>query len=130
MIQALIGPVSELLDKWIPDADTKAQLAHEIATMSERHAHDIALAQISVNREEAKTGGWFRAGWRPAVGWICASAFAWHFVLEPVTLFVLLSAGLPVPPLPDFDMAALLTVLGGMLGLGGLRTLEKSKGIK
>ena len=130
MLQSLIGPVSDLLDKWIVDADTKAQLAHEIATMSERHAHQIALAQIEVNKEAAKTGGIFRAGWRPAVGWVCAIAFAWYFVLQPVTLFVLLTAGLPVPPLPEFDVGALFTVLGGLLGLGGLRTFEKTKGLK
>ena len=54
MLQALIGPVASLLDKFIPDADTKQKLAHEISTMAENHAQEIALAQIAVNREEAK----------------------------------------------------------------------------
>jgi hypothetical protein len=54
MIQALIGPVASLLDKFIPDATEKQRLAAEIATMAERHGHEIALAQIDVNKEEAK----------------------------------------------------------------------------
>lgn len=128
MIQALIGPVSDLLDKWIPDADEKARLAHEIATLGERQAHQIALAQIAVNRQEAR-GNWFQSGWRPLVGWICASAFAWHFVLQPLLIFLAAASGFEVPPLPEFDMTALLTVLGGLLGLGSLRTFEKTKGI-
>jgi len=128
IINALVGPIADLLDKWIPDADTKAQLAHEIATMSERHAHEIALAQIEVNREDAK-GNPYQAGWRPTVGWICALAFGWHFVLQPIAIFATTAAGVEMPPLPEFDMGALLTVLGGMLGLGSLRTYEKMKGV-
>ena len=57
MLQALIGPVTGLLDKFIPDADKKADLAHKIATMSERHAQELALAQIEVLKEDAK-GNW------------------------------------------------------------------------
>ena len=127
LINALVGPISELLDKWIPDADTKAKLAHEIATMSERHAHEIALAQIGVNREDAKSTRWYQAGWRPFIGWVCGIAFAYHFVLQPFLVFLILAMAWPMPPLPEFEMTALLTVLGGMLGLGGLRTYEKTK---
>ncbi len=64
MLTALIGPVTGLLDKFIPDADQKAKLAHDIATMSEKHAQELALAQINVNKEEAK-GNWLQRSWRP-----------------------------------------------------------------
>jgi len=128
MIQALIGPVSNILDKFIPDADEKAKLAHEIATLAERQAHEIALAQIEVNREDAK-GNWWQAGWRPFIGWVCGIAFAYHFVLQPFLVFLILAIAWPMPPLPEFEMTALLTVLGGMLGLGTLRTFEKTKGV-
>lgn len=128
MLQALIGPVSSLLDKFIPDADQKAALAHEIATMAEKQAHEVALAQIEVNKMEAQ-GNWFQSSWRPLVGWVCAIAFGWHFVLQPLLIFGLTYAGLEVPDLPKFDMSALLTVLGGLLGLGSLRTFEKFKGV-
>jgi len=129
MLTKLIGPVTGLLDKFIEDKDQKAALAHEIATMSERHAQELALSQIEVNKAEAASGSTFKGGWRPAIGWVCASAFAYHFVLQPVIVFIVLSAGVELPPLPEFDMASLMTVMMGMLGLGGLRTYEKQKGI-
>lgn len=129
MIDKLIGPISGLLDKFVADADTKAQLAHEIATMSERHAQDIALAQIKVNAAEASSGSIFKGGWRPFIGWVCGFSFFYHFVCQPVAVFAMTVAGVEMPPLPEFDMGTLMTVLGGMLGIGGLRTYEKQKGI-
>lgn len=129
MIDKLIGPVTGLLDKFVEDKDQKAQLAHEIATMSTRHAQEIALAQISVNQAEAASGSVFKGGWRPCVGWVCALAFFYHFVGQPVVVFIVALTGTALPPLPEFDMGTLLTVLGGMLGLGSLRTYEKQKGI-
>jgi len=128
MIQALISPVAALLDKFIPDADERNRLAHEISTLAERQAHEIALAQIEVNKQDAK-GNWWQAGWRPFIGWICGIAFAYHFVLQPFLVFLILAMAWPMPPLPEFEMTALLTVLGGMLGLGTLRTFEKTKGV-
>lgn len=129
MLQALIGPVSSLLDKFIEDKDAKNAMAHEIATMAEKAAHEAALAQVKVNAAEAGHRSVFVAGWRPFVGWVCAVALAYHFVLHPIILFVVGFAGLTIPVLPEFDMDSLMTVLLGMLGLGGLRTYEKSKGI-
>jgi hypothetical protein len=129
MLQALIGPVTGLLDKFIPDAAEKARLAHEIATMAEKQAHELALAQIEVNKAEATSNSVFKGGWRPFIGWVCGTAFAYHFVLQPLLVFIIAVYGLQVPDLPEFDMASLMTVLGGMLGLGGLRTFEKAKGV-
>ena len=129
MIGKLIGPVTGLLDKFIEDKDQKAQLAHELATMADRHAQDLALAQIEVNKAEAASGSVFKGGWRPFIGWVCGGAFAYHFVLQPVIVFVVLAVGVDLPPLPEFDMTSLMTVLMGMLGLGGLRTYEKKQGI-
>ena len=129
MIGKLIEPVTGLLDKFIEDKDQKAQLAHELATMADRHAQDLALAQIEVNKAEAASGSVFKGGWRPFIGWVCGSAFAYHFVLQPVIVFVVLAVGVDLPPLPEFDMTSLMTVLMGMLGLGGLRTYEKKQGI-
>jgi hypothetical protein len=129
MLSKLIGPVTGLLDKVIEDKDQKAQLAHELATMADRHAQDLALAQIEVNKAEASSGSLFKGGWRPFIGWVCGGAFAYHFVLQPVIVFAVLTAGVDLPPLPEFDMASLMTVMMGMLGLGGLRTYEKQKGI-
>ena len=129
LISALIGPVTGILDKVIPDSDMKAKLAHEIATMSDTHAQQALLAQLEINKAEAASGSLFKGGWRPAVGWICAIAFGYHFVLQPLLVFVLTASGVDLPDLPEFDMGTLLTVLGGMLGIGGLRTVEKAKGL-
>jgi hypothetical protein len=129
LIASLIGPVSGILDKVIPDSDMKAKLAHEIATMSDTHAQQALLSQLEINKAEAASGSLFKGGWRPAVGWICAIAFGYHFVLQPLLVFVLTASGVDLPDLPEFDMGTLLTVLGGMLGIGGLRTVEKAKGL-
>lgn len=129
MIENLIAPVTGLLDKFIEDKDQKAKLAHEIATMSQKHAQELALSQIEVNKAEAQSGSIFKGGWRPAVGWVCAIAFAYHFILKDLIIFGASFAGADLPELPEFDMGTLLTVLGGMLGIGGLRTYEKQKGL-
>ena len=129
MLTALIGPVSKLVGKFIEDKDTKNKLAHEIATMAEKQAHEAAMAQVSVNQAEAKHRSLFVAGWRPFVGWICAVALLYHFVLNPIILFGAGWANVEIPELPAFDMDSLMTVLLGMLGLGGLRSYEKSKGL-
>ena len=129
LVNTLVGPVSNILDKFVEDKDQKAKLAHEIATMSDKHAQEIALAQISVNAAEAASGSLFKGGWRPCVGWVCAIAFFYHFVGQPLIIFIVALTGAEIPPLPEFDMGTLLTVLGGMLGIGSLRTYEKQKGI-
>lgn len=129
MLQSLIAPVTGLLDKFVEDKDQKVALAHEISTMADRHAQDLALAQIEVNKAEAASSSVWKGGWRPFVGWVCGAAFAYHFVLQPLAIFGLAAYGMEVPPLPNFDMGQLMTVLMGMLGLGGLRSFEKTKGV-
>ena len=129
MIQALIGPVTGLLDKFIEDKDQKNALAHEIATLAEKQAHEAQLAQVEVNKQEAQHRSIFVAGWRPFVGWVCGIALAYHFVLAPIILFSVSITGVQIPELPSFNMETLTTVLLGMLGLGGLRSFEKYKGV-
>ena len=129
LVSQLVGPISTILDKVIPDKDLKEKLCHEIATMAEKHAQEQAMAQIEVNKVEAAHKSLFVSGWRPAVGWVCAIAFAYHFIIKDLIIFGASFAGAELPELPEFDMGTLLTVLGGMLGIGGLRTYEKQKGI-
>jgi len=129
LLNSLIGPATQILDKFVEDKDQKAKLAHELATMADRLAHEQQLAQIAVNKEEAASGSLFKGGWRPCIGWICGVAFGYHFVLQPVIIFVVAIIGVNVPDLPEFQMNTLLTVLGGLLGIGGLRTYEKQKGL-
>ena len=128
MIEQLIGPVAGLLDKFIEDKDQKARIAHDIATMADRHAQERVMAQMEVNRQEAAHRSLFVAGWRPFIGWTCGVSLAWHFVLAPMLMWVDAWVGLGFTPV-TFDMDSLTTILMGMLGLGGLRTYEKAKGI-
>ena len=120
MLTALIGPVVGLLDKFIPDADLRTKLAHEVATMAESHAQEIALAQIKVNEADAK-GNWFQSSWRPAIAWVCVLGFLINYLVSP------LCAGFGID-IPQADTGTMLPVLMGMLGLDGMRTLERLKG--
>ena len=122
LLNTLIGPATQLLDKFIEDKDQKAKLAHELATMADKLAHEQQLAQMAINKEEASSGSLFKGGWRPFVGWICGIAFFYHFVCQPAIIFIVAMSGVDIPDLPKFEMNTLLTVLGGLLGIGGLRT--------
>ena len=129
LLTTLIEPATKLLDKVIEDKDQKAKLAHELATMADKLAHEQQLAQMAINKEEAASGSLFKGGWRPFVGWVCGVAFCYHFILQPVIIFIVALIGMDIPDLPSFEMGTLLTVLGGMLGIGSLRTYEKQKGL-
>ena len=120
MLTALIGPIAGLLDKFIPDADLRTKLAHQVATMAESHAQEIALAQIKVNEADAK-GNWFQSSWRPAIAWVCVLGFLINYLVSP------LCAGFGID-IPQANTGTMLPVLMGMLGLGSMRTIERLKG--
>ena len=128
-LTSLIAPVSGLLDKFIEDKDKKNALAHEIATMAQKHAQENAKAQIEVNKEEAKHNNLFVSGWRPACGWVAVIGMASNFMVIPVANFILavLESTIVVPVLDTSEMMPLLI---GMLGLGTMRTAEKYKGVQ
>jgi hypothetical protein len=100
MLDKLILPISKLLDKAIPDADERYRLANEISTLATRQAHDIAKAQIAVNKEEASSHSMFVSGWRPAVGWVCTLGLATNYLFVPICNFLLTVTESPitVPP--------------------------------
>ena len=129
LVASLIPSVTGILDKVVEDKDQKAKLAHEIATLAEKQAHDAAMAQVEVNKAEAQHRSIFVAGWRPFIGWVCGIALAYHFVLAPLIVFGVAWSGVEIPEIPTFDMDSLMTVLLGMLGLGGMRSFEKAKGL-
>ncbi len=122
IVASLIGPVTGLLDKFVEDKDQKAQLAHEISTLSDKHAQELALAQVALNTAEAK-GNWFQSGWRPATGWIAVLALGVNYLVSPI------AAGFGID-IPQADGGTLMPILMGMLGLGGMRTFEKTKNIQ
>jgi hypothetical protein len=126
ILNALIGPITGLLDKFIEDKDQKSALAHEIATMSSKYAQESALAQIAVNKAEAASPSLFVAGWRPATGWVCVLGMAGNFLVIPFANFTMAILEIPVV-VPLIPLDTMLPVLLGMLGLGGLRTFEKTR---
>jgi hypothetical protein len=128
MIDKLIGPVSGLLDKFIPDADTKAKLAHEVATMAQNHAQELAKAQLEVNKVEAAHKSLFVSGWRPAVGWVCVLGMFGNFITIPFSNFVLALFGIDIV-IPLVPLETMMPVLMGMLGLGAMRTYEKKNSV-
>ena len=129
MLQTLIGPVTGLLDKFIEDKDQKNKLAHELATMADKHAQELAKGQLAINAEEAKSRNIFVSGWRPSVGWCCSLALFAHFLVFPTMDVVTAYMGIEAVAYPSFDMDSLMTVLLGLLGLGGMRSFEKAKGL-
>ena len=114
----------KVLDKFIPDPEARAR--------AEKELRDSFLAadqgQMEVNKVEAANANVFVSGWRPFIGWTCGAAFAYHYVLQPFLVFAFATMGKTVV-LPVFSMESLLTVLLGLLGLGGMRTYEKFKGV-
>lgn len=135
MLNLLIPVVGTLLEKIIPDpkaaADAKLKML-ELAQQGQLAAIDaevkLAVGQMEINKEEARNASVFVSGWRPACGWICAAALAYQYVLRPLGAAVAAYAGHPIPELPALD-ESLWGLLFGMLGLGGLRSVEKIKGV-
>jgi len=96
--------------------------------MTEKYAQENALAQMAVNKAEAASSSIFVSGWRPATGWVCVLGMAGNFIVTPFANFVLalLEVEVVIPLVP---LDTMMPVLLGLLGLGGLRTLEKTKGV-
>ena len=118
LLNNLVGPVSGLLDKFVEDKDQRAALAHEIATMSERHAQEAMLAQIEVLKADAK-GNWFQSSWRPLVGWISGLSLGINYMVAPIC------AGFGIV-IPQADMSVMMPLLFGMLGIAGMRSYDKA----
>ena len=100
--------------------DQKLKMVEDILTAIE--AQDSGAS--AVNLEEAKSTNWFIAGWRPFVGWICAIGFAWCVIIYPLLLWAF-SIWSPSVKIPAPDSGLIIPTLGGMLGLGTMRTVEK-----
>ena len=134
-ISLLLPFAAELIKKLFPDPAAQAeanlkllQLAQtgELAALAAETT--LAQGQNEVNKVEAASSRLFVAGWRPFVGWICAAALGFQYIGRPMLAMVASMAGVPVE-MPAIEAGELLPLLLGMLGLGGLRTVEKVKGV-
>ena len=120
-----LGAVSDLattvINKIWPDKTEaeKQQLAAAVM---------VVQGQLDINKSESANPSVFVAGWRPAIGWVCGAACAWNWIALPVVKVGLAVAGYKLTLAPA-DITEMLLILMGMLGLGGLRTVEKINGV-
>lgn len=128
MAPAMISKIGQLFGVDMSSDESKAK-ALEAQVQLQQMIADAAMSQAATNTEEAKNPNLFVSGWRPFVGWVCASVFAYHFLLQPLIIFIMVANGCDEPDLPILDLDASLSVLMGMLGLGAMRTYEKTQGV-
>jgi|TARA_R100000781_G_scaffold31907_1_gene23333 hypothetical protein len=129
LLPKLLPVVGDVVSRFLPeDKEAAAKAKREIEAELTKHLAQIDLAQLEINKNEAASRNVFIAGWRPFIGWSCGVALAWTYVITPVLHFILAQTGNLVE-LPAMDMSQMMPVLLGMLGLGGLRSFEKYKGI-
>lgn len=134
IIGGLIETGLKLIERVIPDPQAKrdAQLRLlELQQAGELKALEadlqLAVGQIEVNKEEAKSPDIFRGGWRPFVGWTCGGGLFYQIMMRPLFGWIASNAWGWTEP-PSLEMDTLLTLLFGLLGLGGMRTYERIKG--
>ena len=128
--------IGKVIERIFPDPTQQAEAKLKVlelqqsGDLAELEAETkLAFGQIEVNREEAKSGSLFVSGWRPAVGWICAAGVGWNFIIQPLMKWAAFALGADLVDAPELDIGDLMVLLGGMLGLGTLRTAEKIKDV-
>ena len=141
LISGLFSAAQSLIVRFFPDPEKKAEAQRALLQMQQNgelallaSETDLAKLQIQVNVEEAKHANIFVSGWRPCCGWVCAAAFAYSYVLLPALQFFVFTFGTTtmveqLAQAPALELSEMMPVLLGMLGLSGLRTTERIKGV-
>ena len=128
LLPSLLPVVGDVLDRFFPNKEEKEKAQREIEAKLTEHLARIDLAQLEVNKQEAAHRSLFVAGWRPFIGWTCGLALFYTYLAQPVAMFVMAQTG-DLVQLPHVDLSMMMPVLLGLLGLGGLRSFEKYKGV-
>ena len=123
--ESVIGVAGKVLDKFVEDKDLKTKLNAELKSQ----LISLDLAQAQANIEQAKHPSIFIAGARPAIMWICAFGLGWQFVFQPIAVWGIALSGVDVV-LPIIETEGLMSLTLALLGLGGMRSFEKTKGIQ
>lgn len=118
-VQALLAVGEKLIQHFFPDVETRDKARSQLVELIQ----SSDLAQMQVNQVEASSRNLFVAGWRPAAGWVCVAALTYQFLARPIIMIVA-----PGTSAPELD-GMLFELLFGMLGLAGLRSFEKLKGL-
>ena len=124
MLQAILGAAAPILDKFVEDKDAKNQIKAEL----EKQIVSLQAAQAAANVAQAKHSSLFVAGARPAIMWICALGLMTNFFLMPIAEWVT-AIWAPSTPLPKLETEGLMSLTLALLGLGSMRSWEKSKGV-
>lgn len=117
--------IDDVVSRIWPDATEQEKTKLEALKVS----LSAELAIHATNQAEAANPSWFVAGWRPAVGWVCAIGLFYSFLAQPLLSWASFAFGVAHAP-PVLDLGNLLTLLTGMLGLGVTRTIEGMAGVK
>jgi len=128
IVTALVPALGTLVDRLIPDRAAAEKAKAEMEMQLVNAANEAALAQVEVNKVEAAHSSVFVAGWRPSIGWVCAAGLAWAFVAAPIASWALVAFGIKAE-LPAIQFDHLFELVLAMLGIGGLRTFEKLRGV-
>lgn len=127
----LLGPLFELgkgiIDRLFPDPAQKAAAELELMKMTQDGDLKQIMGQLEINAREAQHPSIFVAGWRPFFGWAGGFGFIYATIAQPILVWVGATRGWPAPP--DVNIDLLWVVVTGMLGLGTLRSVEKTKGV-
>lgn len=118
--QAILAVGERLIEHFFPDVEQRDKARSQLVDLIK----NSDLAQMQVNAQEAAHRNLFVAGWRPAAGWVCVAALTYQFIARPL-IIIIAPAGTPAPELDGM----LFELLFGMLGLAGLRSFEKLKGL-
>jgi hypothetical protein len=127
-ISALLNIGNTLINKLFPDPAQAAQAQLALLKMQQDGELAAISGQMEINKIEAGSSSVFVAGWRPFAGWVCGIGLAYVSIIEPVARLVATIVGY-TGDFPAIDTTLTMQVLLGMLGMGGLRTLDKIKGV-
>lgn len=129
-VTAVLNIGSTILDRIIPDKTAAAAAKAQLIQAELNGELEAAKGQLNVDAVEAASQSVFVAGWRPFVGWTCGAALAYSFILQPciVSICVLAGVHFDTAQLPHLDMVTLIGLLTTMLGMGALRSFDKSQG--
>ena len=128
LLGPLMGSVDKVLDRVIPDKNARAEARELLEIELLRGLQSIKQGQLEINKVEAAHSSIFVAGWRPFIGWVCGVGIAWSFLVQPLASWGL-KMWKPELDLPALQTEGLYQLIFAMLGMGGLRTFEKIKGV-
>lgn len=131
ILGGLFDPIKDIVSEVVVDKDKRDQINLELRRLEDQAQARLdaqVSGQIEVNKVEAASGSVFVAGWRPAIGWVGATALGWSFVLAPAVQWIAQLMGSSVV-IPDPNFEQLMPVIFAILGIGGMRTFEKVKGV-